>query len=263
MRISLRYLHHPASQPCRAAMQFMLENDILFQEELIDITTDINERQEFRDKYNPTGQVPILIDGDFIVWESIAIAFYLNEKFQCPANWFGRDIRQRAHIQQFLHWYGYNLRLGGGAFHWTIFAPMIYGKDKDFSAEIKKGRYLLYESLDLLENYWLKDREYLCCDEISYPDLAAYQDLVSHDAGMIIPDGIWKKHPKVRAWFDKIGKRTHSKTASAWQYENVGKILKGATIQFCRKTAVLKGSEVYSGHNHGIPYIGENDRYLD
>ena len=108
----------------------------------------------------------------FVIWESAAIAFYLNEKFQCPAHWFGRDAQQRGLIQQFLQWYAYTLRLGGGAFHWTIFAPMIYGDDKDFSAEIKKGRYLLYESLDLLETYWLKDREYLCGDEISYADLS-------------------------------------------------------------------------------------------
>ena len=84
MGTMLRYLHHPASQPCRAAQQFMLENDIPFEAELVDITTDINERPEFREKYNPTGQVPILVDGDFAIWESAAIAFYLNEKFKCP-----------------------------------------------------------------------------------------------------------------------------------------------------------------------------------
>ena len=83
---------------------------------------------------------------------------------------------------------------------------MIYGYDKDFSAEIRKGRYILYESLDLLETYWLKDRAYVCGDEISYADLAAYQDLVSHDAGKIIPDGVWQAHPKVRAWFETSGR---------------------------------------------------------
>ena len=45
----------------------------------------------------------------------------------------------------------------------------------------------------------------------------------------------------------------HAKTVSAWQHENVGKILKdGVKFEFTRKTAVLKGSEVHGGHNHGI-----------
>ena len=88
---------------------------------------------------------------------------------------------------------------------------MIYGYDKDFSAEIKKGRYILYESLGLLETYWLKDRAYVCGDEISYADLAAHQDLVSHDAGKIIPDGVWKKHPKVRAMVRYSGRTSACK----------------------------------------------------
>ncbi len=263
MSTDLRYLHHPASQPCRAAHQFMLENTIDCDTELVDITTDINERPEFRDKYNPTGQIPILVDGDFVVWESAAIAWYLNEKFGCPDHWFGRDTQQRAHIQQFLQWYAYTLRLGGGVFHWTIFAPMIYGEDKDFSAEIRKGRYLLYESLDLLEKYWLKDHDFLCGDEVSYADLAGYQDLVSHDAGKTIPDTVWNAHPRVKVWFHKMALRPHAQTVTAWQYENVGKILnEGVKFHFQRKTAVLKGSEVFSGHNHGIVYAGQDDSYL-
>ena len=263
MSTTLRYLHHPASQPCRSAMQFMIENKIPFEDEIIDITTNINERPEFREKYNPTGQIPILVDGDFTIWESAAIAYYLNEKFDCPAHWWGRDLHERARVQQYMNWYAYTLRLGGGAFHWTIFAPMIYGYDKDFSAEIKRGRFLLYESLDIMENYWLKDREYLCSDEVSYPDLAASQDLVSHDAGKIIPDAVWEKHPKVRTWFDKCLARPHAKTVSAWQYETIGKVInEGLKFEFKRKTAVLKGTEVHSGHNQGIVYAGDDDTYL-
>ena len=264
MSTTLRYLHHPASQPCRAAMQFMLENDIPFEEEIIDITTDINERPEFREKYNPTGQVPILVDGDFTIWESAAIAYYVSDKFNCPDFWWGGDVQTRGRIQQFMNWYAYTLRLGGGAFHWTIFAPMIYGYDKDFSEEIKRGRFLLYESLNVLENYWLKDSEYLCGDKMSYADIAASQDLVSHQAGRIIPDSVWEKHPKVKAWFDGLLTRPHAKAVSAWQYENVAKVLdEGLKFEFKRKTAVLKGTEVHSGHNHGITYAGDdNDTYL-
>ena len=263
MGTNLRYLHHPASQPCRAAMQFMLENDIEYEEEIIDITTDINERPEFREKYNPTGQVPILVDGDFTIWESAAIAYYLSEKFNCPDHWWGRNAQEKGHIQQFMNWYAYTLRLGGGAFHWTIFAPMIYGYDKDFSEEIKRGRFLLYESLDVMENYWLKKDSFICGDTISYPDIAACQDLLSHDAGRIIPDAVWDKHPKTHTWLRKMLDRPHAQAVGAWQYENVGKILdEGLKFNFKRRTAVLKGTEVKSGHNHGITYKGDDDSYI-
>ena len=76
MNATVRFLHHPAPQPCRAIHQFMLEVQIPFEEEVIDLMDGENEQQSFKDKYNPTGQVPILCDGDFIVWESPAIAGY-------------------------------------------------------------------------------------------------------------------------------------------------------------------------------------------
>jgi glutathione S-transferase len=260
---TIRLLFHPASQPCRAIHQFLYELDAPFEEEIIDISTDINERQEFRDKYNPTGQVPILVDGEFTVWENVAIARYVNEKFNGPGNWFGRDTQQRAHINQFVQWYAYTLRLGGGAFHWSIFGPLIYGEklhSEKFVVEQKKGRTLLYEAMGTLENYWLRDRDYVCGDEISYADLAAFHEFVSHAAGKIIPDQVWEGFPKIKAWFERLSERPHAKTVSEWQYATVAKILRGEITgsMFKRRTAVLKGTEVFSGHNNGIPYVNDS-----
>lgn len=241
----------------------MLENNIAFEDEVVDITTNINETKEFRDTYNPTGQVPILVDGEFKVRENVAIARYLNEKFNCPSHWFGSTLQERAQINQFVQWYAYTLRLGGGAFHWTIFAPFIYGSDKDFSAERRKGYHVLYESMDVMENYWLKGRDYLCGNEISYADLTALHEFVSHVAGKIIPDGVWKKHPRISAWFERLSARPATKAVSEWQYDAIAKVLTGELkVKFTRRTAVLKGTEAYGGHNHGIPHLGEKDDYL-
>ncbi|MFK7966603.1 MAG: glutathione binding-like protein [Burkholderiaceae bacterium] len=263
MSSTLRYLHHPASQPCRTARQFMIENEIAFEDEIVDITTDINERKEFRDEYNPTGQVPILCDGDLRVWENVAIGRYLNEKFNCPSHWFGATLEESTRINMFAQWYAYTLRLGGGAFHWTIFAPLIYGKDKDFTAERRKGKHLLYESMDLLENYWLENGDYVCGNEITYADLCAFHEFVSHDAGKIIPDTVWKKHPKITAWFARISERPAAKAVSEWQYDAVSKVMSGEMdITFTRRTAVLKGTEAHGGHNNGIPHLGEKYDYI-
>src|SRR5450755_1875984 len=43
----------------------------------------------------PTGRVPLLIDDGFAVWDSLAIAEYLAEKFPAKAIW-PSDGRQRA-----------------------------------------------------------------------------------------------------------------------------------------------------------------------
>jgi glutathione S-transferase len=46
-------------------------------------------------KLNPSGRVPVLVDEGFAVWDSLAIAEYLAEKFPERALW-PRDVRSRA-----------------------------------------------------------------------------------------------------------------------------------------------------------------------
>ena len=46
-------------------------------------------------KFSPAGRVPVLIDGDMTVWDSLAIAEYLHERFPDRGVW-PRDLRQRT-----------------------------------------------------------------------------------------------------------------------------------------------------------------------
>lgn len=253
MSSTVRYLHHPASQPCRAVHQFLLEIEVPFEEEIIDIMSGVNEQQAFKDQYNPTGQVPILVDGDFIVWESSAIAFYLNEKFNAPDNWFGGNAQQRALIQQYLHWHSTTLRRGAGAFFYSNFAECIWGK-QDYSKEIEKGHLVLRESMGILEG-WLSKTPYVCGDEISFADLQGVHEFVSHNAGGVIPDAQWQEFPHVRAWFDRLTARPHARTVSTTINE-VGRIRQaGELIPMTRRTSLAKGTEVVGSGTIGIPYF--------
>ena len=46
-------------------------------------------------KHNPAGRVPVLVDGDFSVWDTLAIAEYVAERFP-EKNLWPADPRQRA-----------------------------------------------------------------------------------------------------------------------------------------------------------------------
>lgn len=46
-------------------------------------------------KYSPSARVPFLIDGDTKIWDSLAIAEYLNEKFPQKQMW-PKDLKDRA-----------------------------------------------------------------------------------------------------------------------------------------------------------------------
>ena len=67
--------------------------DIPFEEDLIPLDTP-----EFRPRVNAYGAgstVPILVDGEITVWESLAIMEYLAERFPDKAVW-PRDLQARA-----------------------------------------------------------------------------------------------------------------------------------------------------------------------
>ena len=164
-------------------------------------------------------------------------------------------MQKRAVINQYLHWHSTTLRRGAGAFFYTHFAECIWGKH-DYSKEIQKGRYVLYESMAQLDN-WLSETPYLCGDEISYADLQGYHEFVSHIAGAIIPEDIWRRYARVKAWCDTMGERPHAKTVSK-MIMDVGRIrLSGELIPMRRRTSLAKGTEVVGGHTTGIPYFHE------
>jgi glutathione S-transferase len=54
-------------------------------------------------KINPNGHVPALVDGDFTIWESLAINFYLAEKYGKEKLWPAGE-RERALALQWSFW---------------------------------------------------------------------------------------------------------------------------------------------------------------
>lgn len=242
MADTIEFLHHPTSQPCRAVHQLMLENGIPFEERIINLMDGENETPEFKARYNPTGQVPIIVDGDFTLWESSAIGFYLAERFAIPGNWLGRTMRERALIQQYTHFHSTMLRRGAGAFFYTRFAECIWGP-RDYSAEIAMGRYMLAQSMPILE-MWLGKHSHLCGDAISFADLLAFHEFVSHEAGAIIPAEEWAKFPRIRAWFDRLAERPHAKAVSG-MIMMVGAMRQaGEMIPMTRKSSLAKGTQI-------------------
>ncbi len=51
---------------------------------------------------NPNGRVPALVDGDVVIWESLAINLYLARRF--PSNLSPRSISEEAHILKWSFW---------------------------------------------------------------------------------------------------------------------------------------------------------------
>ena len=59
-----------------------------------------HQRPEFL-KINPAGKIPVLVDGDFVLTESVAIVLYLGEKYSAKGL-LPTDLGQRAQVNRWL-----------------------------------------------------------------------------------------------------------------------------------------------------------------
>lgn len=69
---------------------------ISFDETVIPLRRD--DTAERIAKFSPTGKVPVLVDRDVTVWESLAVIEYLAEKFPTKGIW-PNDAKARAHAR--------------------------------------------------------------------------------------------------------------------------------------------------------------------
>ncbi len=70
--------------------------------QVVDLGKGEQRRPEFM-KLNPNAKTPVLVDGDFVLWESTAIMEYLASKKPGNSLW-SNDARQRADISRWLCW---------------------------------------------------------------------------------------------------------------------------------------------------------------
>lgn len=71
-----------------------------FESVTVNLRTGEHRRPEFL-KINPAGKVPVLVDDDLVLTESVAIVLYLAEKYP-HKGLVPTDIRQRAQVNRWL-----------------------------------------------------------------------------------------------------------------------------------------------------------------
>jgi glutathione S-transferase len=80
----LKFYYHPLSPIARRVWLALLEKQIPYEP----IVVHLNQREQFESTFlaiNPFHHVPVLIDGDFRIIESLAILDYLELRFPTPA----------------------------------------------------------------------------------------------------------------------------------------------------------------------------------
>ncbi|MEH2149383.1 glutathione S-transferase family protein [Nostoc sp.] len=114
---------------------------------------------------NPTGKLPVLIDGEHIITESVAIALYLGEKYP-ESNLVSTDLLLRAQLYRWLLFTATELEQP----LWRIARhTFIYPEELRLPAEIPLARQDFTSMAVVLENHLL-DRQFLVGEQVTVAD---------------------------------------------------------------------------------------------
>lgn len=114
---------------------------------------------------NPTGKLPVLVDGEQIITESVAIALYLGEKYP-ESNLVPTDLLLRAQLYRWLLFTATELEqpLWRIAHH-----TFIYPEELRLLAEIPLARQDFISMAAVLENHML-DRQFVVGEHVTVAD---------------------------------------------------------------------------------------------
>ncbi len=147
---------------------------------------------------NPNRMIPAIQDGDFALWESLAIVRYLAARYGadglCPA-----DLQTRAIADQWMEW---SASKAFGPVIYLFFATVRTAPDARDAEKIAGLRDEAHAALTILDGH-LADRPFVCGDDFTMGDIplgcVAYRYFnVDVDRPAL---------PHVEAWYERLAQR--------------------------------------------------------
>lgn len=121
---------------------------------------------EFR-QLNPNALVPVLQDGDFVLWESNSICRYLVRK-SGHQNLLGSDLQQMAKVEQWMDWQAGELNPA-----WRYAFMALVRKHADFTdpALITQSVQQWQQKLQILDAELGKTGAFICGEDFTLADI--------------------------------------------------------------------------------------------
>lgn len=222
-------LYQAAMSSCVQKVRFTLEQKALpWQGIAVDLSSGENYSEAFR-KINPKAIIPVLDDGDDLIFESNNICLYLDEKYP-DESLMPSSVKGRADVRALMQLIDEQVHHDSSALTYAIaFRPKILSK---FDTQDKLDAYLdgmpdagrrnskrevITKGVESLEcliaierlhkmlltlDALLQDSDYLVGDQLTLADIV-YSPYITRLQHLNL-QGMWADKPAVAAWFDRV-----------------------------------------------------------
>ena len=215
------------SQPARACLLLVKLAALPVEVKVVNIAKGGNRAPEYVALTGgKTGKnVPILVDAGGTVLESCTILRYLCRKFDLESNdsFYPDNLLTRARVDAALDWHHSALRPGCAGLAWHFVVSKRLGRPSS-QEKLEMAQQLTVDSLDRMENYWVKDRAFVAGDKLSIADLVLSQEIQQLVLLDLAQDGtdleeVLAPYAGVRNWLQRV------RAACGPHYEAATKLL--------------------------------------
>ncbi|XP_019535172.2 glutathione S-transferase D7-like [Aedes albopictus] len=182
--------HFPMSPPSRSALLVARNLGLDVEVKILNLMAGEHMQEEFL-KINPQHTVPTIVDDDYVLWESKAIATYLVEQHHPDSTLYPADPKQRGIINQRL--YFDSTVLFGRAY--AAFAPLMRQGATTIPQEKKDA---IMEALGTLNGY-LDGQDWVAGENTTVADLCLLATVSSLEKFGVDLSGL----PNVTAWLER------------------------------------------------------------
>lgn len=164
----ITFYYGSGSQPAWRVWLALEHKQLPYEFRLLSFSAGDTRKPDYR-ALNPRGRVPLIVDGDFALWESNAIVEYLEEQYPATPRLFPGSTRERSQVRRAISeaddYFGAALdKLTG----WILWTP----KEKWKEDRIAEARQAVLDELDYLAAHMHGD--YLAHEKLTAADFALY-----------------------------------------------------------------------------------------
>ena len=170
--------------------------EIPLQLALIDLSKGEQRNAQFL-LLNPNARTPVLVDGDFTLWESNAILQYIASK-KSTTLW-PDDARARADIARWQFWQVGHWNQGCGGLLWEKFVKKILSGAKADAAAVRQAEEAFHRDAPVLDGH-LSNHQYLVNDTLTLADFSVASYLHYAAIAEFPIDG----YRNIRAWYGRV-----------------------------------------------------------
>lgn len=192
----MKLYYDPITVNCRKVVAGLDFIGAPYEEEVLNYFGGEHKTDEFK-KINPNAELPALVDGDLVLWESNAILAYAAEKTG-NTEAYPTDPKIRADINRWLLWE--SSKWFHGCYVYLVehvVKPIL--DDKPDSSVLDAHAPTFHNLAGILESR-LKGREWLSADHATIADIAVAAPMHLHGAQKLPLEN----YPGLRAWMGRV-----------------------------------------------------------